>query len=163
DRSHHFLLDDRTVRVPGQAPRAEGQLRYVDSRLSERSRAHGEHFYTTFAHAPCGFQSRATSGENRRRADSRSAAPESKRWGQGGAMATNGVEDAPATDAVADAPAGDRRTSRIETKSALELVAMRGRDVIGVRHLMEGGRALLGSGPEAIARMSTKELGGAPI
>src|SRR5512132_228941 len=86
----------------------------------------------------------------------------------------NSVEDAPATELPADAVTqewagndkderGRARASSVETKSALELVAMRGRDVIGVRHLLEGGRAFLGSGPEAIARMPTKDLGGGSV
>ena len=40
------------------------------------------------------------------------------------------------------------------SKVALELVALRGRDVIGVRHLLEGARACLGTGPSAFVRTS---------
>ena len=45
------------------------------------------------------------------------------------------------------------------TKRALELVAMRGKDVIGVRHLLAGTRATLGRGPDAFARIAVGDDG----
>lgn len=47
-----------------------------------------------------------------------------------------------------------------ETLNALELVAVRGTDVIGVRHLLEGGQAWVGQSPDSIARVSMGEWGG---
>ncbi|MFT3768521.1 MAG: hypothetical protein QM820_24000 [Minicystis sp.] len=46
---------------------------------------------------------------------------------------------------------------------ALELVAMRGKDVIGVRHLRDGGTAWVGSVSDAIARVPSRDLGGHPF
>lgn len=43
------------------------------------------------------------------------------------------------------------------TQRALELVALRGRDVIGVRHVLDG-RAHVGSDPSAIARVPTGDV-----
>jgi hypothetical protein len=43
---------------------------------------------------------------------------------------------------------------------ALELVAMRGRDVVGVRHLQDGGTAWLGNVTDSLARVSMREYGG---
>lgn len=43
------------------------------------------------------------------------------------------------------------------TQRALELVALRGRDVIGVRHVLDG-RAHVGSDPSAIARVPVGEV-----
>lgn len=57
------------------------------------------------------------------------------------------------------APARPRPILTPGTKRALELVAMRGRDVIGVRHLLEGARATIGRGPDAFARISIGEAG----
>jgi hypothetical protein len=42
-------------------------------------------------------------------------------------------------------------------------VALRGKDVVGVRHLHEGGTAWIGEGPESIARVSLREHGGHPF
>jgi hypothetical protein len=42
-------------------------------------------------------------------------------------------------------------------------VALRGKDVVGVRHLHEGGTAWIGDGPESIARVSLGEHGGHPL
>jgi hypothetical protein len=44
------------------------------------------------------------------------------------------------------------------TRRALELVAVRGKDVIGVRHLLEEGRAHIGNAPASIARVPAGEL-----
>jgi hypothetical protein len=46
---------------------------------------------------------------------------------------------------------------------ALELVAMRGKDVVGVRHVHEGGSAWVGNVAETIARVSMREYGGHPL
>jgi hypothetical protein len=46
---------------------------------------------------------------------------------------------------------------------SLELVAMRGKDVVGVRHLHEGGTAWIGNGPDSIARVPLREHGGHPL
>jgi hypothetical protein len=51
----------------------------------------------------------------------------------------------------------------VETRQALELIAVRGRDVIGVRHLLEGGTAWVGNVSDALARIQMKELGGQPL
>jgi hypothetical protein len=52
---------------------------------------------------------------------------------------------------------------RVETRQALELVAVRGRDVLGVRRLVEGGTAWVGNVTDALARISLDELGGQPL
>lgn len=49
------------------------------------------------------------------------------------------------------------------TRKVLELVAMRGKEVVGVRHLLEGGTAWVGNANDAIARLSMKEFGGHPL
>lgn len=62
--------------------------------------------------------------------------------------------------------AGEGRSRRIFDRSlskALELVAMRGADVIHVRHLLPGGRAWIGSTGETIARVPMSEFGGQPM
>jgi len=46
---------------------------------------------------------------------------------------------------------------------ALELVAMRGKDVIGVRHLRLGATAWVGNVADAIARVPARDLGGHPL
>jgi hypothetical protein len=51
----------------------------------------------------------------------------------------------------------------VETRQALELVAVRGRDVLGVRHLVEGGTAWVGNVSDALARIQLKEFGGQPL
>jgi hypothetical protein len=43
---------------------------------------------------------------------------------------------------------------------ALELVAMRGKDVVGVRHIHEGGSAWIGNTAETLARVSMRSFGG---
>ena len=42
-------------------------------------------------------------------------------------------------------------------------MALRGKDVVGVRHLHEGGTAWIGDGPESIARVSLGEHRGHPL
>lgn len=44
------------------------------------------------------------------------------------------------------------------SRRALELVALRGKDVIGVRHLLEEGRMHIGDTPATIARLPVGEL-----
>jgi hypothetical protein len=58
------------------------------------------------------------------------------------------------------APSTGRRT---RGRVALELVAMRGKDVLGVRHLVDGGTAWIGNVSESLARLSMREFGGQPI
>ncbi len=68
--------------------------------------------------------------------------------------------------AHAEAPQSDRSGSagkHIETRRALELVAVRGRDVLGVRHLIEGGTAWVGDVTDALARIQLEEFGGRPL
>ena len=68
--------------------------------------------------------------------------------------------------AHAEAPPSDRPGSAgkyIETRQALELVAVRGRDVLGVRHLLEGGTAWVGDVTDALARIQLEEFGGRPL
>jgi len=50
-----------------------------------------------------------------------------------------------------------------QTRPALELVAVRGRDVLGVRHLLEGGTAWVGNVTDTLARIQLKEFGGQPL
>jgi hypothetical protein len=52
---------------------------------------------------------------------------------------------------------------RARTRLALELVALRGKDVIGVRHLRDGGSAWVGNVGDALARIPTRDLGGHPF
>ncbi len=46
---------------------------------------------------------------------------------------------------------------------ALELVSMRGKDVLGVRHVQEGGTAWVGNVADTMARVSMREYGGQPL
>ncbi|KYF70527.1 hypothetical protein BE11_28400 [Sorangium cellulosum] len=59
-------------------------------------------------------------------------------------------------------PASDRRSRPPATSAAarraLELVAVRGKDVIGVRHMLAEGRAHIGDTPSSIARVPFAEL-----
>src|SRR5215468_10665320 len=71
------------------------------------------------------------------------------------------VGSVPAKQAAADAGSGATRRPR--GRLALELVAMRGKDVIGVRHLHEGGSAWVGNTAETIARVPLREYGGHAI
>lgn len=57
----------------------------------------------------------------------------------------------------------DSNGKKTETRQALELVAVRGRDVLGVRHLLEGGTAWVGNVSDALARIQLKEFGGQPL
>jgi hypothetical protein len=63
----------------------------------------------------------------------------------------------------AEAEAGVGSARRPRGRLALELVAMRGKDVVGVRHLIDGGTAWVGNVAEAIARISMREYGGQPF
>src|SRR5262245_34213513 len=76
---------------------------------------------------------------------------------RGGGMATKVLEGSSWTqrDRPVEAMPPENGTRRgAPQKRALELVAMRGRDVIGVRHLLEGTQASLGRGPDALAPIS---------
>ncbi|WP_063751952.1 hypothetical protein [Sorangium cellulosum] len=59
-------------------------------------------------------------------------------------------------------PVSDRRSrppaASASARRALELVAVRGKDVIGVRHLLAEGRAHIGDTPASIARVPSIEL-----
>ncbi len=46
-----------------------------------------------------------------------------------------------------------RGAKRERARLALELVALRGKDVVGVRHLLEGGKAWVGDTSEALVRL----------
>lgn len=46
---------------------------------------------------------------------------------------------------------------------ALELVALRGTEVLGVRHVLEGGSCWIGQAPESIARIPMSEYGGPSV
>jgi hypothetical protein len=68
--------------------------------------------------------------------------------------------------AHASAPQADRPGStgkREETRQALELIAVRGRDVLGVRHLVEGGTAWVGNVSDALVRLQLDDFGGQPL
>lgn len=54
------------------------------------------------------------------------------------------------------------KAPRARGRRALELVATRGKDVVGVRHVLEGGRAWVGNVADAIARAPLRDLGGHP-
>jgi hypothetical protein len=64
------------------------------------------------------------------------------------------------TERKAEAVIAPPAEAQGEMLNALELVAVRGTDVIGVRHLLEGGQAWVGQSPESIARVSMGEWGG---
>jgi hypothetical protein len=72
------------------------------------------------------------------------------------------VGSAPAGQPAAE-PGEGPRTRKPRVHLALELVAMRGKDVVGVRHLQEGGAAWVGNVTDALARVSLRELGGQPF
>lgn len=67
-----------------------------------------------------------------------------------------------ANEATRAEPSGDRRSrpppAGASTRLALELVALRGKDVIGVRQLLAEGRAHIGDAPGSIARVSAGDL-----
>jgi hypothetical protein len=69
----------------------------------------------------------------------------------------------PANESRAAAPEGSAAARRPRGHLALELVAMRGKDVVGVRHLQEGGSAWIGNTAETMARVSMREYGGDPL
>lgn len=56
-----------------------------------------------------------------------------------------------------------KKDKEAPTRPALELVAVRGRDVLGVRHLLEGGTAWVGNVTDTLARIQLKEFGGQPL
>jgi len=58
---------------------------------------------------------------------------------------------------------GSSSAKRPRGRLALELVAMRGKDVVGVRHLQDGGSAWVGNVAETMARVSMREYGGDPL
>ncbi len=59
--------------------------------------------------------------------------------------------------------AGGGSAKRARGRLALELVAMRGKDVVGVRHVQEGGTAWVGNVTDTIARVPMREFGGHPF
>jgi hypothetical protein len=61
------------------------------------------------------------------------------------------------------AEAGGSSAKRPRGRLALELVAMRGKDVVGVRHLQEGGTAWVGNVADPLARVPLRDLGGQPL
>lgn len=72
------------------------------------------------------------------------------------------VTRAPAAESPGDSRGGGgKKTTR--RRKALELVAMRGKDVIGVRHLLEGGCAWIGNVAETLARVPMGDFGGQPL
>lgn len=54
------------------------------------------------------------------------------------------------------------KASRGATTRALEIVATRGRDVIGVRHLLDGGAAWVGPAQSSVANIPMNDFGGSP-
>jgi hypothetical protein len=71
------------------------------------------------------------------------------------------VGSVPAKQTAAEAGGASARKPR--GLLALELVAMRGKDVVGVRHLHEGGSAWVGNAAETMARVPMREFGGQPL
>jgi hypothetical protein len=71
------------------------------------------------------------------------------------------VGSVPAKQPAAESGSGGPRRPR--ARLALELVAMRGKDVVGVRHLHDGGTAWVGNAVETMARLSMREYGGQPF
>src|SRR6185437_6775812 len=67
----------------------------------------------------------------------------------------------PARQPAAEAGGGAAR--RPSGRVALELVAMRGKDVIGVRHLQEGGAAWVGNVADPLVRVPLRDLGDRPF
>jgi len=65
------------------------------------------------------------------------------------------------TDGPVGGPSRETPTS-MGAFRALELVAIRGPDVLGVRHLLEGGECWLGSGEDLLARIPMGDYGGQP-
>ena len=62
-----------------------------------------------------------------------------------------------------EAEAGAQTGRRARGRMALELVAMRGKDVLGVRHLVDGGTAWVGNVSESFVRLPMREFGGQPL
>src|SRR6185503_9767458 len=77
-----------------------------------------------------------------------------RRWRMSEVQRTAPAKDAPAAQKVG------RPGGRAGERKALELIATRGREVIGVRHLLEGKTARIGDVREALARVPMNELGG---
>lgn len=71
------------------------------------------------------------------------------------------VGSVPAKQSAAESGSGVAKRPR--GRLALELVAMRGKDVVGVRHLHDGGTAWVGNAAETMARISMRDFGGQPI
>jgi hypothetical protein len=71
------------------------------------------------------------------------------------------VGSAPAKPPAGEAGSGPATKPR--GRLALELVAMRGKDVVGVRHLHDGGTAWVGNVAETLARLPMREFGGQPL
>jgi hypothetical protein len=59
--------------------------------------------------------------------------------------------------------AGSGAGKRPHGRLALELVAVRGKDVVGARHVLEGSNAWVGNVADAIARVPMAAFGGQPI
>src|SRR5262249_56378770 len=74
----------------------------------------------------------------------------------------DGEMSEPVGSVPAKQPAPDAAAKRPRGLLALELVAMRGKDVVGVRHLHEGGSAWVGNAAETMARVPMREFGGHP-
>jgi hypothetical protein len=70
----------------------------------------------------------------------------------GGASRTDGHRSGASRDTTASSGA----------YRALELVAMRGAEVLGVRHVLEGGKCWVGCGEDSIARIPMGDYGGQP-
>jgi hypothetical protein len=66
---------------------------------------------------------------------------------------------AEASSRQAEAGAGKRPRGRL----ALELMAVRGKDVVGARHVLDGGTAWVGNVADAIARVPMAAFGGQPL
>jgi hypothetical protein len=71
------------------------------------------------------------------------------------------VRTAHASTAPSAQPGSSDKNAK--TRQALELIAVRGRDVLGVRHLLEGGTAWVGNVSDALARIQLAEFGGQPL
>jgi hypothetical protein len=67
----------------------------------------------------------------------------------------------PANQATLEGPACAPK--KPSGRLALELLAMRGKDVVGARHLHDGGTAWIGNTADTLARVSMREHGGQPL
>lgn len=82
-------------------------------------------------------------------------------WNKGASMAkVSSIARAANTTVVQKRPRAIGRTS---THKALELVATRGSEVIGIRQLLLGGKAWVGDLSEALARPPMHAFGGQPL